>query len=66
LLQQPAQQEWTQIPTIRERYARRIGIVPIQIKEPVGVAALCALSAFASSQQHGVIQNIESREDESI
>jgi arsenite-transporting ATPase len=43
LLKQRAEQEWTQIEAVQQRYAHRMGVVPIQAKEPVGIDALRAL-----------------------
>lgn len=45
LLAQRAEQEWRQIESVQQQYAHRIAVVPVQAAEPVGVAALRALTA---------------------
>lgn len=47
LLKLRAEQEWTQIETVRQRYAHQVAVVPIQTKEPVGIDALRALARSA-------------------
>ncbi len=45
LLMQRAAQEYAQIEAVQQRYAQRHAVVPIQLSEPVGVAALRVLTA---------------------
>ncbi len=45
LLMQRAEQEYAQIEAVQQRYAQRHAVVPIQLREPVGVAALRILTA---------------------
>jgi len=40
LLAQRAEQEWTQLEAVQQRYAQRIAVVPVQSDEPVGFSAL--------------------------
>lgn len=47
LLKLRAEQEWTQIEAVRQRYAHQVAVVPIQTKEPVGIDALRALARSA-------------------
>ena len=47
LLKHRAEQEWTQIEAVQQRYAHRMGVVPIQPEEPVGIQALRKLAAIA-------------------
>ena len=49
LLRRRAAQEWPQIETVRERYARRVVQVPVQAEEPIGVPRLLALAETAPS-----------------
>ena len=49
LLKHRAEQEWTQIEAVQQRYAHRMGVVPIQPEEPVGIEALRKLAAIAQA-----------------
>src|SRR3989338_1153017 len=44
LLAQRAEQEWPQLEAVQQQYAHRIAVVPTQAEEPVGLAALRALT----------------------
>jgi arsenite-transporting ATPase len=47
LLKLRAEQEWMQIEAVQRHHARRIAVVPMQAREPVGLAALRTLAASA-------------------
>jgi arsenite-transporting ATPase len=44
LLAQRAEQEWTQLEAVQNKYAKRIAVVPVQAEEPVGITALRKLA----------------------
>ena len=45
LLQRRATQEWPQIEAVRDQYAKRVALTPLQAEEPVGIERLRALAA---------------------
>ncbi|MDO8349909.1 MAG: arsenical pump-driving ATPase [Gallionella sp.] len=44
LLALRAEQEWKQLESVQQRYAKRIAVVPVHAEEPVGIAALLKLT----------------------
>jgi arsenite-transporting ATPase len=49
LLQRRTVQEWPQIEAVRDRYAKRMALAPLQAEEPVGVERLQALAVGRTS-----------------
>jgi arsenite-transporting ATPase len=44
LLARRAEQEWTQLEAVQNKYAKRLAVVPVQAEEPVGITALRKLA----------------------
>jgi arsenite-transporting ATPase len=52
LLAQRAGQEWAQLESVQQHHSKRLAVVPVQVDEPVGIAALRAL-AMPVNKPHG-------------